>query len=79
MGSDFSGGPTFKTDAKEYARFCRLRGLFLVDGLEPWRTALKARGYTEEELALKIAGAADFVRRMGDPTPDGRSAEPRIS
>ena len=33
MGSSFSGGPAFTTDAKEYARFCRLHGLFMVDGL----------------------------------------------
>jgi hypothetical protein len=79
MGSNFSGGPTFKTDAKEYARFCRIHGLFMVDGLEAWRKALRARGFSEEEIALKTAGAADFVRRMGDPTSDVESAESRTS
>ena len=76
MGGSFSDGHSFKTDAKEYARYCRIHGLFMVDGLEPWRKALRARGLSEEEIALKIAGAADFVRRMADPA-DGRDA--RIS
>jgi len=40
---------------KEYARFCRIHGLFMVDGLERWRTALQARGFSEEEIALKMA------------------------
>ncbi|HYW85444.1 MAG TPA: hypothetical protein VFB30_19455 [Spirochaetia bacterium] len=79
MGSDFGGGPTFKTDAKEYARFCRIHGLFMVDGLERWRTALQARGFSEEEIALKMAGAADFVRRMAEPTSDAGRAGQRIS
>ncbi|MHB8107932.1 MAG: hypothetical protein ACYDH4_10990, partial [Candidatus Cryosericum sp.] len=66
-------------DAKEYARFCRIHGLFMVDGLEAWRTALRARGFSEEEIALKIAGAADFVRRIGDPTTGLAGAESRTS
>ena len=79
MGSDFSGGPAFTTSAKEYARFCRIHGLFMVEGLEPWRKALRARGFSEDEIALKIAGAADFVRRMGDPTTDLEGAESKTS
>jgi|GEM_PF-6853208 len=79
MGSDLGGGPTFKTDAKEYARFCRIHGLFMVDGLDAWRTALRARGFSQEEIALKIAGAADFVRRMGEPKSDSEGLDSRIS
>lgn len=71
--------PERRYRAEEYARFCRIRGLFLVDGLEAWRTALQARGFSEEEIALKTAGAAYFVRRMGDPTADLEGAESRIS
>src|SRR5208283_3359671 len=50
MGSTSNGGSSSRTDAKEYARFCRIHGLFLVDGLETWRTALTARGLSEVEI-----------------------------
>jgi hypothetical protein len=73
MGVD-SGRPAFRNHAKEYARFCRIRGLFLVDGLEPWRTALKAKGLSEAEIGFKISAAADFVRRLGEPSSDQRGA-----
>ncbi|MGO9307973.1 MAG: hypothetical protein ACLQDL_02985 [Spirochaetia bacterium] len=61
-------------DAKEYARFCRIHGLFLVDGLEPWRTALRGRGLSEVEIGRKISAAADFIRRLGDPSTERRDA-----
>jgi hypothetical protein len=73
MGSDF-GGPAVRNHAKDYARFCRIRGLFLVDGLEPWRTALRAKGLSEAEIGFKISVAADFVRRLGEPSTDQRGA-----
>ena len=74
MGSTFNGGPASQNDAKEYARFCRIRGLFLVDGLELWRTALKARGFPEEEIRTKVSAATDFVRRMEEPSSELRGA-----
>lgn len=74
MGSTFNGGPAFQKNAKEYARFCRIRGLFLVDGLELWRTALKARGFSEDEISAKVSTATDFVRRMGEASSEPRGA-----
>ena len=54
------------SDPQEYARFCRFNRLFLVDGLEAWRSALAARGLGPREIEEKIAAAAEFVRRMGE-------------
>jgi hypothetical protein len=73
MESD-SGGPAFRNLAKEYARFCRIHALFLVDGLEPWQAALKAKGFSEAEIGLRMAAAADLVRRLGEPSSDRRGA-----
>ena len=67
MERAFRDGAAFQKDAKEYARFCRFRGLFLVDGLEPWRKALKERGLSEDQVGAKVSAAIDFVRRMGEP------------
>ena len=74
MGSTFIGGPASQNDAKEYARFCRIRGLFLLDGLERWRSALKTRGFPEDEIRAKVSAATDFVRRMGGPSSELRGA-----
>ena len=61
-----SNGGTTPQDAKEYARFCRIHELFLVDGIEPWRTALKSRGLSEVEISAKVSAATDFIRRIGE-------------
>ena len=65
MGSN--GGSRTHNNAKAYAQFCRFRRLFLVDGLEPWRAALKARGLAEEEINAKVSAAADFIKSMEEP------------
>ena len=68
MGDESVLGPAYRKDAKEYARFCRIRRLFMVDGLEPWRDALRKRGLSEAEIAPKISAAVHFVRTMGEPS-----------
>ncbi|MGA2615301.1 MAG: hypothetical protein ABSG38_17835 [Spirochaetia bacterium] len=73
MASSSNHGPTYLRDAKEYARFCRIRGIFLVDGLGLWRSALKARGLTEEVISAKVSAALHFIQAMEDP-----SSEPRV-
>ena len=55
----------YRADAKEYARFCRLRRLFLVDGLETWRKALQQRKLPQEDIDAKIDAATRFVRGLG--------------
>ncbi len=67
MGDASARGLVSRSYAKEYARFCRIYGLFLVNGLEVWRAALEARGIPGNEIKMKISAAAEFVRRMGDP------------
>jgi hypothetical protein len=67
-------GPASQSSAKEYAKFCRFRRLFLVDGLEAWRLALKARGLSEGEINAKVSAAADFVRRLGEPSSGQKGA-----
>ncbi|HET6487198.1 MAG TPA: hypothetical protein VFH83_12300 [Spirochaetia bacterium] len=59
-------GPHYHSAAKEFARFCRINRVFMVDGLEVWRAALRARELPEDEIDQKIAAAAEFVRRMGE-------------
>ncbi len=73
MASSFTPGPSYLRDAKEYARFCRMRGIFLVDGLDLWRAALKAKGFPEDAVVAKVTAAVHFVRSMEDP-----SSEPRV-
>jgi hypothetical protein len=74
MDSSFNGGSRTHNDAKEYERFCRFRRLFLVDGLEPWRAALKARGLTEGEINAKVSSAADFIKSMGESSSELQEA-----
>ena len=57
--------PVSRTNAKEYIRFCRLRGLFLADGLETWRRTLEQRRLPHEEVAAKLAAAAWFIQAFG--------------
>ena len=59
-------GPRNQNVAKEFARFCRINRVFMVEGLEVWRAALRARELPEEEINEKIAAAAEFVRKMGE-------------
>ena len=66
--------PRTHNNAKAYAQFCRFRRLFLVDGLEPWRAALKARGLAEEEINAKLSAAADFIKSMEEPSSQLREA-----
>jgi hypothetical protein len=66
MSSVFDSDTTLRKNAKEYARFCRIHALFLVDGLEHWRTALKERGFAEIEVGVKVAAATDYIRRIGE-------------
>ena len=74
MGNAFNGGTTPNQDAKEHTRFCRIHGLFLVDGIERWRTALKRRGLSEGEIDPKISAAIDFIRRLGEPSSERQAA-----
>ena len=74
MGSSFVPEPAYRRDAKEYARFRRLRGLFFVDGLDVWRITLKTRGLTDEDIGRKMAAAARFVRNMGDQSTERKDA-----
>ena len=83
MAGSFVPGPASQKDAKEYARFCRIRRLFLVDGLETWRAALKARGLSGDEIDGKLAAAMHFVLSLGEPSlgsrdgSEGREGPPR--
>ena len=83
MAGSFIPGPASQKDAKEYARFCRIRGLFFVDGLETWRAALKARGLSGDEIDGKLAAAMHFVLSLGEPSlgsldgSEGREGPPR--
>ena len=74
MDRAFRDGHTIRKDSKEYEKFCRFRRLFLVDGLEAWRTALKARGLSESEINAKVSAAEEFVRRLGEPSSGQRGA-----
>jgi hypothetical protein len=65
MASEHNGGRTIQKDAKEYLMFCRVRGLFLVEGLEHWRVALQAKGHPEDVVAAKVTAASHFVSRIG--------------
>ena len=51
--------------AKEYARFCRLRRLFLAEGLHAWRQAMEQRNVPPEEIRAKISEAARYVEMLG--------------
>jgi hypothetical protein len=57
--------PSDRLSAKEYARFCRLRGFFLVEGLDAWRKDLQRRRLPAAEVAAKVAAAAVYVREIG--------------
>jgi len=70
MGSVSNSVLTSGKDAKEYARFCRIHELFLVDGLEPWRTTLKSRGLSEVEMSVKVSAATDYIRLIGGLTSE---------
>jgi hypothetical protein len=50
---------------KEYARFCRLRGIFLAEGLEAWRRAMEQRKVPREEIQAKVADAARYIEILG--------------
>ena len=73
--------PSYQSDAKEYARFCRIHRIFFVDGIGAWTDALKARGLSEAQIGAKVSSAARFIRFMGDshqnaaaPRQPGRQA-----
>ena len=65
MASELNGGRIFQKDAKEYLMFCRVRGLFLVEGLEHWRAALQAKELPQDVVAAKMTAASRFVRQIG--------------
>ncbi|HUI69527.1 MAG TPA: hypothetical protein VL354_03330 [Spirochaetia bacterium] len=67
MANSNGRGSAYLRDAKEFAQFCRVRGVFMVDGLEHWRAALKAKGTPDEVVSEKVSAAARFIRNMGDP------------
>jgi len=67
MADPAAFGPTYLRDAKEYARFCRMRGIFLVDGIEVWRRALEDRGLPEDVVSTKVLAATHLVRSLGEP------------
>jgi len=71
MSSVPSSDPGSRMDAKEYIRFCRLRGLFLADGLETWRRVLEQRRLPSEEIAAKLTAAALFIRGFGQTFETG--------
>jgi len=72
MADSAALGPTYLQDAKEYARFCRIRGIFLVDGVGIWRKALEDRGLSEDIVSTKVLAAVHFVRSMGEPSPGAK-------
>jgi len=67
MEGSSARGSDYLRDAKEYARFCRMRGLFLVDSVGTWRRELEARGLPEDVVVTKISAAVHLVRSMEDP------------
>jgi hypothetical protein len=52
-------------DSQEYVEFCRNCGLFLADGLQLWREALKAMGISARTIEVKLSAAAELIRRRG--------------
>jgi len=68
MAGSSAQGPDYLRDAKEYARFCRMRGLFLVDSVGLWRRELEGRGLAEDVVGAKISAAVHLVRSMADPS-----------
>jgi hypothetical protein len=67
MAGSSARGPDYLRNAKEYARFCRMRGLFLVDSVGLWRRELEARGLPEEVVGTKVSAAVHLVQSMADP------------
>jgi predicted NAD/FAD-binding protein len=72
MGSAFDHAS--RRDAKEYARFCRIHGFFLVDGLERWQTVLKDRGLSEIEITAKVAAATALIKSLAEPWSERHGA-----
>jgi len=64
MGNAPVIGPTYTKDSQEYLEFCNSCGLFLMDGLQLWRDALKAMKAADSAIEVKLASAAELVRRM---------------
>ncbi len=69
MTSSSKHGTAHARNAKEFAQFCRVHEIFMVDGLEVWRAALKAKGTPEGVINEKLSSAARFIRTMGDHSP----------
>lgn len=67
MKDESVNGRAWRRDAKEYAMFCRVRRLFMVDGLEHWKLVLRRKGLSEAEIGMKLAAAAQFIRTMAEP------------
>ena len=57
---------------KEYARFCRIRGLFMIDSLGLWQDALKVKGVAEGVIRTKVKAARQFISSMQDPLSEPR-------
>ena len=71
MSSVPARDPVYRMNAKEYIRFCRLRGLFLADGLETWRRVLEQRRLPREQIAAKLAAATLFIQGFGQTFEPG--------
>ena len=65
MSSVPTRDPVYRMNTKEYIRFCRLRGLFLADGIETWRMVLEQRKLPTADVTAKLAAAALFIERFG--------------
>jgi len=68
MAGSSARGPEYLRDAKEYARFCRMRGLFLAESVGLWRRELEARGLPTDVVGTKVSAATLLVRSMADPS-----------
>ena len=64
METTFDVGPSYEKDTQEYAVFCESCGLFLVDGLQMWRDALKAMGIADRAIEVKLSSAVELLRRI---------------
>ena len=73
MADSAPHGLTYLRDAKEYARFCRIRGIFLVDGVGIWRRILEDRGLPPDVVSMKVAAATYLVGSLGEPSPAAKT------
>jgi hypothetical protein len=72
--------PVLIGDAQEYAEFCGYCGLFLADGLQVWRDALRSTGISDRVIEAKLSSAAKLLEKSAGvgarlPRPEKKGDE----